>query len=88
MKQKKVPMRMCVVTHEKIEKRNLIRFVKTDSGVIVDSTGKVNGHGVYIKKDVDVLKKAKDNKMIDKLLECNIADEVYDQAIEVVENAR
>ena len=86
MKQKKIPLRMCVVTREKIEKRNLLRFVKTEDGVIVDPTGKVNGHGVYVKKDKDVIKKAKDNKIIDKALECSISDEVYDKALEVVEN--
>ena len=36
MKQKKIPMRMCIVTRERIEKRNLIRIVKTDEGIVVD----------------------------------------------------
>ena len=59
MKIKKVPMRSCVVTHEKCEKKDLIRVVRTnESEVLVDLTGKMNGRGAYIKKDIDVLKKA------------------------------
>lgn len=42
MKMKKVPMRTCVVTKEKLEKRDLLRIVRTTEGkVIVDPTGKV-----------------------------------------------
>jgi predicted RNA-binding protein YlxR (DUF448 family) len=45
---KKIPMRTCVVTKEKLPKKELLRIVKTDDGIIVDETGKVNGHGCYI----------------------------------------
>ena len=38
---KKVPMRMCVVTREKLPKNELVRVVNTENGVIVDLTGKV-----------------------------------------------
>ena len=48
---KKIPMRTCVVTKEKLPKMELLRIVKTDDGIVVDETGKVNGHGCYIKKD-------------------------------------
>ena len=43
---KKIPMRTCVVSREKLPKNELIRVVKTDDGVIDDLTGKVNGQGV------------------------------------------
>ena len=56
MKQKKIPMRTCVVTHEKCEKRQLIRVVRDPNGkVIVDESGKLNGRGAYLKKDKDVI---------------------------------
>lgn len=83
MKQKKIPMRMCVVTREKIEKKNLIRIVDTKEKVLVDSTGKVNGHGVYLKKDIEVIKKAKDNKILNKIFEKEIEESVFEQAIEL-----
>ena len=78
---KKIPMRSCVVTHEKYPKRELLRVVKTDDGIIVDDTGKVNGHGVYLKKDIDVINKARNNKILDRVLETNIPDEVYDNLL-------
>ena len=60
MKQKKIPMRSCVVTKERLEKRDLIRIVRSPSNeVFVDLTGKMNGRGAYIKKDANVIEKAK-----------------------------
>ena len=57
MKNKKIPLRTCVVTKEKLEKKDLIRVVKNNENeVFVDLTGKANGRGAYIKKDIDVLK--------------------------------
>ena len=59
MKQKKIPMRTCVVTNEKYPKKELIRVVRTPEGnIIVDETGKANGRGAYLKKDKEVIKKA------------------------------
>ena len=80
MKMKKIPMRMCVVTREKCEKRNLIRVVKNKEGeVLVDLTGKINGRGAYIKKDIEVLNKARKNKILERTLEINISDALYDE---------
>ena len=62
MKTKKIPMRMCVVTKEKYPKKELIRIVKTENGIIVDESGKINGHGAYLKKDKEVFEKAKKAK--------------------------
>ena len=44
-------MRTCVVSHEKCEKKDLIRVVRTTSGDIeIDLSGKLNGRGAYLKK--------------------------------------
>ena len=59
MKQRKIPMRTCVVTHEQFPKKELLRVVRDKEGnVTVDITGKANGRGAYIKKDLEVLDKA------------------------------
>ena len=47
---KKIPMRMCIVTRERFPKKELLRIVKTEEGIVADLTGKINGHGCYIKK--------------------------------------
>ena len=43
---KKIPLRTCVVTKEKCEKRDLLRVVRTpEKEVIYDESGKANGKG-------------------------------------------
>ena len=86
MKQKKMPMRRCVVTGEKLPKRELLRIVRTTDGTVVcDLSGKINGRGAYIKKDVDVLEKAKKTKILEKRLECTISDETYEEVKNEIE---
>lgn len=87
MKQRKIPMRTCAVTREKLEKKQLLRIVRNkELGVKVDETGKLNGRGVYIKKDIEVLKKAKKNKILDKRLEVEIPEEVYEEIEKIINN--
>ena len=81
---KKIPMRSCVVTHEKYPKKELLRVVKTEDGIIIDETGKVNGHGVYLKKDVEVINKAKSSKILERILETNIPNEVYENLLKMI----
>ena len=76
---KKIPMRSCVVTKEKLPKNELIRIVKTEDGVVVDTTGKVNGDGVYLKKDINVIEIAKTKKILDRLLETTVNDEIFEE---------
>jgi hypothetical protein len=45
---RKVPIRTCVVCHEKAGKRDLIRVVRTEQGIMIDTTGKHNGRGAYL----------------------------------------
>lgn len=77
-------MRMCVVTREKWPKNELIRVVNTADGVIVDPTGKVNGHGAYLKKDLEVFEKAKKSKVLNKVLETTVSDELFDELKQIL----
>jgi len=80
VKAKKIPMRSCVVTREKCEKRDLLRIVKTkENEIFVDESGKMNGRGAYIKKDLKVLQTAKEKKVLDRALETTIPDDIYAQ---------
>ena len=80
MKTKKIPMRSCVVTREKYPKQELIRVVRTpENEVIVDITGKANGRGAYLKKDKEVFEKAKKSKVLNRILEVEIKDEIFEQ---------
>ena len=86
MKNKKIPMRSCVVTKEKLPKKELLRIVKTPEGnIIADESGKLNGRGAYIKKDISVLEKARKSNILEKRLECTIDDSVYEEIKKIIE---
>ncbi len=76
---KKIPMRMCVVTKEKLPKKEMFRIVVNNNQVIYDETGKLNGKGAYLKKDVDVINLAKNNKILDRVLGIKIEDNLYEE---------
>ena len=82
---KKEVVRMCVVTREKHLKKDLIRIVKNkDNEVFVDSLGKLNGKGAYIKKDIEVLKKARTSNVLDKILEIQIPLNIYSELERII----
>lgn len=82
MKVKKVPMRTCVVSHEKLMKKDLLRVVRNNNGeVFVDDTLKVNGRGAYLKKDATVIEEARKTKILERHLECKIEDKIYDELL-------
>lgn len=89
MKQKKVPQRMCTGCMEMKPKKELIRIVKTkEEGISVDLTGKKNGRGAYICRDIQCLEKAFKNKRLQRNLETQIDDELYSRLKEEIENER
>ena len=80
MRQRKIPMRTCVVTKEKLPKKELIRIVRNKDGeVFVDPSGKQNGKGVYLKLDKEIIEKARKSKVLDKYLEIEVNDKIYDE---------
>lgn len=80
MKEKKIPLRTCVVTHEKYDKRDLLRVVKDNTGrVFVDDTHKANGRGAYLKKDLDVINSALKSKVLERHLNVSISQDIYEE---------
>ncbi|MGN8644958.1 RNase P modulator RnpM [Gracilibacillus sp. HCP3S3_G5_1] len=80
MKKRKVPLRKCVVTQEMMPKGSLIRVVKTKEGeVFVDPTGKKNGRGAYVSKDLQVVDQAEKYRALEKQLDVKIPQEIYDE---------
>lgn len=80
MKVKKIPMRTCIISREKLPKQDLIRIVRTPEGsVIIDETGKQNGRGAYLKKDLQVFEKARKKKILNKQLETEIPDSIFEE---------
>ncbi len=77
---KKIPERTCVITREKLPKNELIRIVRTPEGnVIIDETGRANGRGAYLKKDIKVFEQAKKNKVLNRHLEVEVPDSIFEE---------
>lgn len=79
---KNIVLRTCVISHEKLEKKDLIRIVKdSNDKVFIDDTLKANGRGCYLKKDKDIILKAKKSKALDRNLNILINDEIYEELL-------
>ena len=60
-------------------KIELLRIVKTPDGNIeIDLSGKKNGKGAYITKDLKVLETAKKNRVLERVFEMKDLDSIYD----------
>ncbi|CEI73550.1 MULTISPECIES: RNase P modulator RnpM [Romboutsia] len=86
-KQKKVPQRKCIACQERDAKKGLIRIVKTKEGqIFLDPTGKANGRGAYICKDVECLKKAIKSKALNRAFKMEVPSDVYDNLLKELES--
>ncbi len=75
---KKIPMRMCVGCGEMKGKKEMMRVLKTPEGpIVLDMTGRKNGRGAYLCRNLDCLRKAEKNKGLERSFKMNIPDEVY-----------
>lgn len=84
---KKIPLRRCIVTKEQLPKNELLRIVKDKEGNInIDLTGKLNGRGAYIKKDIEVLNTAKSKNILSRALETTIPEEIYKEIENIINN--
>lgn len=75
---KKIPMRKCTGCNEMREKKAMMRVLKCDEGIVLDTTGKKNGRGAYLCKSADCLKLAVKNKGLERSLKVPIPKEVYE----------
>ena len=77
---KKIPMRKCVVSNERYPKGELLRIIRTPEGNIeIEQTGKKNGHGAYLKKDINIIQEAKKNNSLARALEVEISEEFWEE---------
>lgn len=89
MKPKKIPLRMCKGCGQMLDKRTLVRVVRSPEGDIsLDLTGKKSGRGAYVCKNPDCLKAARKKKAFEREFSMQISDEIYAQMEEEMENAK
>lgn len=60
-------------------KKEMMRVLKTpEDEMVLDTTGKKNGRGAYLCKDMECLKMAKKNKGLERSFKMSIPDAVYE----------
>lgn len=86
-KVKKIPLRKSLVSGEIIDKRDLLRIVKTKDGqVFIDPTGKQNGRGAYIKLDNQEALMAKKKQVFNRSFSMDIPESFYDDLIAYIDH--
>jgi hypothetical protein len=84
-KKNKIPLRRCILTGEKLEKKHLLRLVRTPDGVLtIDPTGKLNGRGAYVKKDIHLVERLQSSRLLIKHLGVQPDDTFYAHLREVL----
>ncbi|MDO4520337.1 MAG: YlxR family protein [Erysipelotrichaceae bacterium] len=80
-----IPMRKCVATNERLPKKELLRVVRTPEGELtIDRTGRTNGHGAYLKKDINAVNLARKKGSLESALEMKIPEEFWQEIEEAV----
>lgn len=89
MKQRKIPMRKCVVSNEMKPKKEMIRIVRSKEGEIsIDPTGKMSGRGAYLSMEPDVVQKSWDQKILDRVLNDTLTDDFYQELLDYVSHQK
>ena len=80
MKEKKIPMRMCIACREMKPKKEMLRVVKPKEGdVFIDFSGKASGRGAYICDNADCIKKLRKGRLLNKAFSSEIPSQVYEK---------
>jgi len=83
---KKIPLRKCIVSGERFPKKELLRIVKNKEGLIyIDGTGKASGRGAYINLTNAAITKAKGRKILNRVFDTAVSDNVYDDLLKYYE---
>lgn len=72
-----IPIRECVCCGKKAPKREMLRFVKQDGKISVDSEGKQSGRGAYVCESEECRRQLTERKRLNRSFRQNIAQEDY-----------
>ncbi len=87
MKQKKIPMRKCILSQEMKPKKDMIRVVRSKEGdMSVDPHGKANGRGAYVSKDLQIVEAARGKKRLEQFFDASTEEmtPIYDEVIRLI----
>ena len=84
---RKVPLRKCILTNEMYPKKELLRIVvNKENEIFVDPTGKKNGRGSYVVKDLEKVEAAREKKVLKTKLDLSSGElePIYDEIIRLI----
>lgn len=85
---KHIPKRMCAACNQMKEKKDLFRIVKVlssdEKNAVLDTTGKAQGRGIYVCKDLECLKKFRKNKRLERTFRISYNEAIYEQLEEEI----
>lgn len=89
MKKRKIPMRKSVVSGEMKPKKELVRITRSKEGeVSLDPSGKKPGRGAYVALEPEEIKRAWENRILDRVLETALTDDFYQELLDYVEHQK
>lgn len=79
--QTKEILRKCLATGDRLEKKDLIRIVKTKEGIIIDTSDKmkINGRGAYVKKDAAAIEILIKKDLLSRAFKEKVSNDVYEE---------
>lgn len=85
-KERRAPIRKCIVCGAQKDKKDLIRIVKSkDEGVFVDQSYKRNGRGAYVCNNQTCFEALVKTGKLKHAFKTMIDDSIYDEIKEIIE---
>lgn len=80
-------MRKCILSNEMQPKKEMIRVVRNKNGeIFADPSGKKQGRGAYVTKDVELVEQARDKQVLEKFFNADrdTLEPVYKEIIRLI----
>ncbi len=74
-RERRLPQRTCVACREALNKRSLLRLVRTAAGVEIDPTGKKAGRGAYLHNKSSCWEQALKDDLLERALRTTLRDD-------------
>lgn len=81
-----LPQRMCVACRERNDKNKLLRIVKVDDEILVDSTHKMQVRGVYLCNSTECVRLAQKKRALERAFSGKVEAEIYQKILELSDN--
>ena len=76
-----IPLRMCICCRKMLEKEMLVRIVKVNGNITIDTEKNLKGRGCYLCGNEECRKKLIKTKALNRVFKCDVPNEVYENWI-------